>query len=75
MFDRMEIRLLRPGPRFPAQLRFWVNDEDQVERAVGPGGVRWSGWEVPNQRDRPLEFDFDADEYDAEVARAEKDRG
>jgi hypothetical protein len=126
MFDRMEIRLLRPGPRFPAELRFWVNGEDVVERAVGPGGrgplaaealtpglpsplratsaprrvqlgepertggccgfltvvtqrvgniVRWSGWEVPNQRDRPLEFDFEADEYDAEVARAEKDPG
>lgn len=126
MLDRMEITLLPQGPRFPAQVRFWVNGEDVVERAVGPGGrgplvaealpaglpsllratseprrvrlgepactggccgflsvvmqrvgnvVRWSGWEVPHEQDRPLEFDFDADEYDAEMARAEEDPG
>ncbi|MFD8390873.1 hypothetical protein ACFV2N_17105 [Streptomyces sp. NPDC059680] len=38
MFDQLEITVLRPGPRFPAQLRFWVNGEDVVEQAVGPGG-------------------------------------
>lgn len=36
--------------------------------------VRWSGWGVPQQGLRPVEFDFDADEYDIEVARAEADR-
>jgi hypothetical protein len=38
MFDRLEIRVLPPGPRFAAQLRFWVNGEDMVEEAVGEGG-------------------------------------
>ncbi|MFC9680361.1 hypothetical protein [Streptomyces sp. NPDC056948] len=38
MFDRLEIRVLPPGPRFAAQLRFWVNGEDVVEEAVGEGG-------------------------------------
>ncbi|WP_327722203.1 hypothetical protein OG381_47615 [Streptomyces sp. NBC_00490] len=38
MFDRLEIRVLPPGPRFAAQLRFWVNGEDLVEEAVGEGG-------------------------------------
>jgi hypothetical protein len=124
MFDRLEITVLPSGPRFPAQVRFRVNGEDVVERAVGPGGrgpvasellpvglpgplrataeprrvrlgepectggccgflsvvvqrvgnvVQWSQWEVPHQEDRPSECDFDADEYDAEVARAEAD--
>lgn len=30
--------MLPPGRRFPAQVRFWVNDEDVVEEAVGEGG-------------------------------------
>ncbi|MFE3187089.1 hypothetical protein ACFXKR_40560 [Streptomyces violascens] len=38
MFDRLEIRVLSPGPRFAAQLRFWVNGEDVVDAAVGEGG-------------------------------------
>ncbi|MEV1025254.1 hypothetical protein [Streptomyces sp. NPDC050264] len=38
MFDRLEIRVLPSGPRFAAQLRFWVNGEDLVEEAVGEGG-------------------------------------
>lgn len=126
MFDRLEITTLSPGPRFPAQLRFWVNGEDVVERALGPGGrgplavealpiglpsalratseprrvrlgepectegccgslsvvvqrmgnvVQWSGWQVPHGEGRLLEFDFDANEYDAEVARTEADSG
>ncbi|MFF7597914.1 hypothetical protein [Streptomyces mirabilis] len=126
MFDRLEITVLPPGPRFSAQLRFWVNGEDVVQQAVGPGGhgplavealpvglpnqlrataearrvqlgepectggccgflsmvvqrtgnvVQWSDWQVPRLEVRPLEFDFDASEYDAEVARAEADFG
>ncbi|MGW7528927.1 hypothetical protein [Streptomyces sp. NPDC054783] len=126
MFDRLEITVLRPGPRSPTQLRFWVNGEDVVEQAVGPGGrgpraaealpvglpsplrataeprrvqlgepectggccgflsavvqrmgnvVQWSGWQLPRLGGRLLEFDFDAGEYDAEVARAEADSG
>ncbi|MES4886604.1 hypothetical protein [Streptomyces sp. NPDC096012] len=124
MFDRLEIRVLPRGPRFPAQLRFRVNGEDVVEQAVGTGGrgplaaealpfglpsplratrepcrvrlgepectggccgflsvvvqrigdvVHWSDWQVPRVGARPSEFDFDASEYDAEVARAEAD--
>ncbi|WP_406376354.1 hypothetical protein OG788_43235 [Streptomyces sp. NBC_00647] len=124
MFDRLEIAVLPPGPRFPAQLRFWVNGKDVVEQAVGAGGrgpfaaqalpfdlpstlratreprrvqlgepectggccgflslvvqrtanvVQWSDWQVPDSGARPLEFDFDASEYDAEVARAGAD--
>ncbi|MFG2479217.1 hypothetical protein [Streptomyces fagopyri] len=38
MFDRLEIRVLPQGPRFAAQLRFWVNGEDVVEVAVEEGG-------------------------------------
>ncbi|WP_107500698.1 hypothetical protein [Streptomyces sp. ms184] len=38
MFDRLEIRVLPPRPRFPAQLRFRVNGEDVIEAAVGEGG-------------------------------------
>ncbi|WP_326793422.1 hypothetical protein [Streptomyces sp. NBC_00841] len=34
----MEIKVLPPGPRFAAQLRFWVNGEDLVEEMVGEGG-------------------------------------
>lgn len=38
MFDRLEIKVLPPGTRFPAQLRFLVDGEDVVEEAVGEGG-------------------------------------
>ncbi|MGW1991297.1 hypothetical protein [Embleya sp. NPDC001921] len=38
MFDRLQIRVLSQGPGLPAELRFWVNGEDVVERAVGEGG-------------------------------------
>jgi hypothetical protein len=38
MFDRLEITVSPPGPRFAAQLRFWVNGEDVVQEAVGEGG-------------------------------------
>ncbi|MEV5321707.1 hypothetical protein AB0K92_29370 [Streptomyces sp. NPDC052687] len=38
MFDRLEIRVLPPGPRFKTQVRFWVNGEDIVEEAVDEGG-------------------------------------
>ncbi|MEV8596160.1 hypothetical protein ACIHFC_34585 [Streptomyces sp. NPDC052013] len=38
MFDRLEIRVLPPGSRFAAQLRFWVNGEDLVDKTVGEGG-------------------------------------
>ncbi len=37
--------------------------------------VRWSDWEVPYAPALlPLEFHFDADQYDAELARVEADR-
>lgn len=38
MFDHVVIKLLPPGPRFAAQLRFLVNGEDVVEGVVGRGG-------------------------------------
>jgi hypothetical protein len=38
MFDQLEIRVVPPGPRFAAQLRFWINGEDVVDRVVGEGG-------------------------------------
>ena len=38
MFDRLEIQVVPPGPRFAAQLRLWVNGEDVVAEAVGVGG-------------------------------------
>ncbi|WP_235457061.1 hypothetical protein [Streptomyces olivochromogenes] len=37
--------------------------------------VQWSGWQVPHGDGRLPEFDFDANEYDAEVARAGADPG
>lgn len=121
MFDRLEISVLPPGPRYPARLRIQVNGEDVVEQAAGAfargplvaeallaggadslhataeerwvelgapectgeccgfltvtvqrlgGVVQWSGWDVPAGGTRPPEFHFDADEYDAELARA-----
>ena len=126
MLDQLEIRVLSPGPRFAAQLRFWVNGEDVVAGAVGEEGrgpfatdavpvglpsplqatsearrvelgepectggccgflsvvvqqlgniVHWSGWEVPYAPAAlPLEFYFDASQYDAQLARLEADR-
>lgn len=38
MFDRLEVTALPPGPRFSAQVRFWVNGKDVVEATVGEGG-------------------------------------
>ncbi|MCI3154032.1 hypothetical protein ELQ39_20250 [Streptomyces sp. GB4-14] len=38
MFDRLEIKVLPPGPRWAAQARFMVNGEDLVEEAVDEGG-------------------------------------
>lgn len=38
MFDRLEITVLPPGPRFAAQLRLRVNGEDVVEQAAGHQG-------------------------------------
>ncbi|MFJ9322291.1 hypothetical protein [Streptomyces globisporus] len=38
MFDRLEIGVVSPGPRFGAYLRFLVNGEDVVTEAVGEGG-------------------------------------
>ncbi|RKT08855.1 hypothetical protein BX285_7223 [Streptomyces sp. 1114.5] len=124
MFDRLEIRILPPGPRIPAELRFWVNGEDLVAQTTGPDGlgrwaallfphdrpsplhatgkphrvelgepectggccgylsatvqrfgpvVRWADWEVPYLQARPPEFDFEAEQYDAELARVEAD--
>ncbi|MGW4201473.1 hypothetical protein [Streptomyces sp. NPDC004726] len=36
--------------------------------------VEWSDWQVPGDEARPPAFHFDADQYDAEVARASADR-
>jgi hypothetical protein len=126
MFDQLEIKVLPRGPRWGAQLRFWINGEDVVEEAVDRGGrgpfadellpadqpsllratsearrlelgepectggccgflsvvvqrfaeiVQWSDWQVPfAPTPPPLEFHFEASQYDAEVARAEADR-
>lgn len=38
MFDHVEIRVVPRGPRFAAQVRFWVNGEDVIEAAVREGG-------------------------------------
>ncbi|MEU9041738.1 MULTISPECIES: hypothetical protein [unclassified Kitasatospora] len=124
MFDRLEFRILPPGPRLPAEVRVWVNGEDLVAQAAGPAGqgrwaglllprdrpsplhataephrvelgepdctggccgylsadvqrfgsvIRWSDWEVPYLEARPPEFDFEAEQYDAELARAAAD--
>jgi hypothetical protein len=45
-----------------------------VVRRVG-NVVQWTDWEVPDDQAPPTEFDFDADAYDAEVARAESVSG
>lgn len=130
MFDRLEIKVLPRGPRWAAQVRFWINGEDLVAEGVDEGGrgpyaadvlpddrpgplratgearrlvlgepectggccgfltvvvqrcgglVQWSDWEVPAggpyaPAPRLPDFHFDADRYDAEVARAEAGR-
>ncbi|WP_229849011.1 hypothetical protein [Streptomyces melanogenes] len=38
------------------------------------GLVVWSGWEGPRQDHVPPDFHFDAEQYDAELARALADR-
>ncbi|MER5214331.1 hypothetical protein ABT063_28105 [Streptomyces sp. NPDC002838] len=39
------------------------------------GGIlEWSDWQAPGDEARPPAFHFDADQYDAEVARASADR-
>ena len=121
MFNRLEVSVLPPGPRWAAQLRFRIDGEDVVAEAVGEGGrgpfaeealpadghgvlratgeghravlgepectggccgwlsvfvrrhggvVEWSDWRVPTDQVRPPAFCFDADQYDAELARA-----
>ncbi|MUT89649.1 hypothetical protein [Streptomyces sp. Z38] len=126
MFDLLEIKVLPPGPRWAATVRFLVNGEDLVEEGADGGGrgpyaadvlpagrpsplrateearrlelgepectggccgfltvvvqrcggiVQWSDWELPAKAPaRLLDLHFDADQYDAEVARAEADR-
>ncbi|MGW4837010.1 hypothetical protein [Streptomyces globisporus] len=125
MFDRLEISVVSPGPRFGACLRFLVNGEDVVTEAVGEGGrglfavgpagaelgplrgngealrvelgepecsgvccgflsvvvqrfggvVQWSDWQVPYAEAAPPEFHFDAERYDAELARVDVGTG
>ncbi|MEU8525405.1 hypothetical protein AB0C77_07345 [Streptomyces sp. NPDC048629] len=38
MFDHLEITVLPQGPRFPAQVRCWVNGADLVEEVIGGSG-------------------------------------
>ncbi|MDQ0847037.1 hypothetical protein [Streptomyces sp. V1I6] len=38
MLNRFEIRVMPPGPRWPAQLQLWVDGADVVAPAVGGGG-------------------------------------
>jgi hypothetical protein len=55
MFDRLEIRVLPPGSRFAAQVRFWVNGEDIVEEAVDEGGRGpYAADVLPTGRPSPL---------------------
>jgi hypothetical protein len=45
-----------------------------VVRRIG-GIVQWSVWPVPEGQAPPPEFDFDARQYDAELARVLADQG
>ncbi|MDY0816840.1 hypothetical protein [Kitasatospora purpeofusca] len=55
MFDHLEIVVLPPGPRFPAQVRFRVNGEDVVGEAVREGGRGpYAGDVLPTGRPGPL---------------------
>ncbi|MEU5893815.1 hypothetical protein ABZ835_44460 [Streptomyces sp. NPDC047461] len=55
MFDRLEIKLVPPGPRFAAQLRFWVNGKDVVQEALGEGGRGpYTADALPADRPSPL---------------------
>ncbi|MGW0927464.1 hypothetical protein [Streptomyces sp. NPDC002644] len=126
MFDDLKISVLPPGPRYPVPtVRVWIDGEEAVEAAVGPGGrgrpavvllppgrpsplrateeprrvalgepgctggccgwlsvvvwrcggvVEWADWEVPALEQPPPAYHFDADAYDAELARAERER-
>ncbi|MFD7969731.1 hypothetical protein [Streptomyces clavifer] len=38
MFNRLEVSVLRPGPRWDAQLSFRIDGEEVVAAAVGEGG-------------------------------------
>ncbi|MFI9569700.1 hypothetical protein [Streptomyces rishiriensis] len=38
MFNRLEVGVLPPGPRWGARLRLWVDGEDVVAGAVGAEG-------------------------------------
>ncbi|GAA1406773.1 hypothetical protein GCM10009639_54960 [Kitasatospora putterlickiae] len=38
MFDHLEIRVVPPGPRSAAQVRFRINGEDVIAEAVREGG-------------------------------------
>lgn len=61
MFDQLEIRVLPPGPRFAAQLRFWVNGEDVVEGAVDEGGRGpFAADALPTGRPSPLQATSEA---------------
>ncbi|MEU3067690.1 hypothetical protein ABZ712_12405 [Streptomyces sp. NPDC006906] len=61
MFDQLEIRVLPPGPRFAAQLRFWVNGEDVVEGAVDKGGRGpFTTDALPTGRPSPLQATSEA---------------
>ncbi|MHC3391084.1 hypothetical protein ACLQ2E_16745 [Streptomyces lavendulocolor] len=55
LFDCLEIKMLPPGPRFAAQVRFWVNGKDVVEEAVGEGGRGpYAADALPADRPSPL---------------------
>ncbi|MGW6570457.1 hypothetical protein [Streptomyces sp. NPDC054975] len=55
MFDRLEIQVLPPGPRYVAQVRFRVNGEDLIEDAVGEGGRGpYAADALPADRTSPL---------------------
>ncbi|MEU8677615.1 hypothetical protein [Streptomyces sp. NPDC048560] len=38
MFNQLEVRVLPPGSRWPAQAQLWIDGEDVVAEAVGDGG-------------------------------------
>ncbi|WP_333740571.1 hypothetical protein [Streptomyces sp. IBSBF 2806] len=38
MFNRLEVVVLPPGPRWAARLQFWIDGQEVVAGAVGEGG-------------------------------------
>ncbi|MCX5397848.1 hypothetical protein [Streptomyces sp. NBC_00102] len=55
MFDRLELKVLPRGSRFPTQVRFWVNGEDVGEDLVAKGGRGMYATEaLPEDRPSPL---------------------